>query len=73
MSNETARVKFKIGDRLVATENNPSRRNMLAPHAKWNGSGAVVVGFGRQPQIVRVRRDGIKMPEAFHMNFWEKA
>jgi hypothetical protein len=31
----------------------------------------VVVGFGREEYLVRVRRDGVKYAESYHEKFWE--
>ena len=33
----------------------------------------VVVGYGRQPDLIRVRVNGTKDAETWHMKFWERA
>lgn len=31
-----------------------------------------VVGYGRDPAMIRVRRDGLATAEAYHVLFWER-
>lgn len=66
----TAREKFSRGDRIF-----PSA-HALATLWKWRRhppSSAMVVGFGKHDVLVRVRRDGLKSIESYHMDFWERA
>jgi hypothetical protein len=33
----------------------------------------VITGHGREPNLIRVKRDGLKAIETFHRKFWRKA
>jgi len=65
----TAREKFSLGDRVRESAAYPrslQRRNLITT--------GVVVGFGflRNPNVVRIRRDGTNHVTTFHMDFWER-
>lgn len=63
-----AQLKFNMGDRVKLSD---------AGHRQFHwtpidSSKGEVVGFGRNPQIIRIILDGQKTPAAFHMEFWQK-
>jgi len=60
-----ARDQFKIGDSVQASAEGRRALSMTS-------MTGVVVGFGRTPELVRVKRDGLKTPYTFHERFWEK-
>ena len=66
MNTENARLKFRVGQRVRLSAEGERIR---AARRRF----ATVVGFGRgtQYEIVRVRWDGKKNSEAFHMDLWE--
>lgn len=68
MAEQTARERFTLGQRVRESAAYP-RVHPRAPRA------GVVVGFGRQPHLVRVRRDGSagrgSQGIGYHMDYWE--
>lgn len=69
MAEPTAREKFTLGQRVRESVAYPRQRLSVVPKT------GVVVGFGRQPDLVRVRRDGSygigSQGPAYSMAFWE--
>lgn len=63
---EIAKDKFQIGDRVVQSDAWMSRERHHREPAK-----GVVVGFSNKPHGVTVRRDGVKTPGMWHMDFWD--
>jgi hypothetical protein len=61
----TAKEKFRVGQRVRMTLD----RVLRFPRSPETG---VVIGFGHQPDVVRVRRGGLKVVSAYHMDLWEK-
>lgn len=57
----TAREKFRLNDRIRVTRSITHRQQATG----------TVVGFGREPHLVRLVRDGTRTPEAWHMDFVE--
>ncbi len=62
----TAREKFNKGDSVSISEEG---RDAGLDSRISNGT---VVGFGSDPELVRIRRDGIKQSGLYHMDFWER-
>lgn len=58
--------RFRIGDRVKLTP--LGRSKGLLRRSTDTGT---VRGFGRQPLMVRVQRDGCKAAETWHYAFWE--
>ena len=56
----------EIGTRLVPTADGCLRCNL-------RGCKGVLVGFGRRPDLIRVRRDDIKTIYSYHYSFWRRA
>lgn len=65
---KTARQMFEKGMRVKLTA---EAFKSLLPKHNSHPTGTVV-GFGRMSWLVRVRRDGIKCVETYHINFWER-
>lgn len=65
--NMIARTKFKKGDRVKMTR---VGRQAFPDLRKPTGYIGVVVGFPRYETGVRVKRDGYKGVENWHMSFW---
>lgn len=63
---DDAQDMFRKGDRVRMTLACPRKATDVTEHG-------IVVGFGRLPWFVRVRRDGVKHAERFHVHFWERA
>lgn len=73
-----ARDRFRIGDHVRFTE---EARAVFAPgdglvaKGRWAGKPipvtGIVRGFGRQPQLVRVQRDGHGTTGAYPEAYWE--
>ena len=59
---------FALGDRVQESAWYP---RVQEPRRTLTRLGTVV-GFGRQPFIVRVMRDGTHTVASFHIRFWEK-
>ena len=57
----------EIGTRLLATS-----EAMLAGVAHI-GARATLVGFGRNPDLIRVVVDGNKTRQTYHRKFWRRA
>lgn len=57
----SAREKFKLGERVVWTGD---------PLEKSGTGTGIVVGFGRKPNIVRVRQDHLVNAASYSMDFW---
>jgi hypothetical protein len=55
--------RFKVGMRVRPTESCPIRDKTRR---------AVVVGFARDGDCVRIRFDGIKSAVVYHHHFWEE-
>jgi hypothetical protein len=64
----TAKKKFKKGDRVVLSVD--GCRQM--PELIKSKSTAVVVGFGRSYNCVRVLITGQRNPSTFHSGYWER-
>lgn len=62
-----ARSRFQVGDLVTYSE----RGKAAFAHAKNRSDMGIVAGFSREPEIVRVLRDGHKTPEAYHESFWQ--
>ena len=58
----TAHEKFKIGDRVEMTHRNPFQGSRLG----------TAVGFCRDKNLVKVRRNGERFIEFWDMSFWRK-
>lgn len=72
----TARDKFVVNQRVAATarycETFPRPKHRSTRSRDYDqGLLGVVAGFGLEPQLVRVQRDGRATIETFHMDFWE--
>jgi hypothetical protein len=66
MSEQNARKKFQVGDRVRFSALGLERFG----HRRGTG---VVVGFGQRSIFrVRVKRDGVKTVSGWHADFWEK-
>jgi hypothetical protein len=66
----TAREKFTRGQRVRLTDYGE------ASFPRRRGATGVVIGFGRRgvgDALVRIRQDGRKTRESYHMDFWEPA
>jgi hypothetical protein len=63
-----ARERFTKGQRVRVSEIGMSH---FGPGGRLARSVGVVVGFGREEHLVRVRRDGVKYAESYHEKFWE--
>lgn len=63
-----SQVKFRIGDRVKLSD----AGNRQFQYTPLNSTHGEIVGFGRDPQIVRVILDSEKSVKAFHMEFWQK-
>lgn len=59
----TARDKFRVNQTVKATG--------LLQESFPRARSGIVRGFGRQPHLVRVQREGLKSVESYHMDFWE--
>lgn len=73
MTTLLARHMFRVGQRVELTEDGLrqfdfQQRKSALRKAKNTG---VVVGFGREPNIVRVIPDGVFTVSAFHAKFWK--
>lgn len=64
----TAKEMFQRGMRVKLSAE--AYRCLLPRHNKH--STGTVMGYGRYAWLVRVKRDGIKATETYHVNFWEK-
>lgn len=64
----TAREIFTIGQPVTMSAR--GHQILRSGRAKSVITG-VVTGFGRRPELVWIRRDGIKTAAAYHMDFWE--
>lgn len=67
-----ARDLFSVGEAVELTgqgELTVLRRRRGPRSAAKTG---IVRGYGREPQIVRVQRDGQKVIEAYHVGFWQR-
>jgi hypothetical protein len=69
----TAREKFTVNQRVRMT---PEAAAAFAVHPRRAGvdnpaAFGTVRGFGREPDLVRVQRDGQKTVSSYSMNFWE--
>lgn len=62
------REGYPKGCRVVAT----ARYHTQFSHRGGRDVTAVVVGYGRARDHVRVRRDGLKSAETFHWHFWDR-
>lgn len=75
MSDIVARRVFFVGQRVELSEE--GARSFGVSSERPRGSQrrgkdtGVVMGFGREPHIVRVRPDGIKTTSAWHATFWK--
>jgi hypothetical protein len=71
-----ARSLFEKGDKVELTEEGqrvtPGRPRRHLGKQIQTGNTGVVVGFCRDPQAIRVVRDGSASPEAYHIDFWKK-
>ena len=61
-----ARDKFQPGDRVQFS----AYGEATFPRRRLAKTG-VVVGFGHEVDIVRVRADGARTATSYHMDFWE--
>jgi hypothetical protein len=61
----TARETFELGQRVRLTAH-----GVASCPRRWDALGTVV-GFGHQPYLVTILRDGRKTRESYHMDFWE--
>ena len=61
-----ARARFHVGDRVTFSAVGHERLGSL--RKAYTG---VVVGFTRDPEIVRIQRKDYKHPESFHESFWQ--
>lgn len=64
----TAREKFRKGDRVQCAA---EALAVLVRRPRDSRYGTVV-GFGRQPHLVAIIRDGQKTRGAYHMDYWER-
>lgn len=62
------RDKFQIGQRVKMS---PRAVSAMPPDRGASTSGEVV-GYGRDSTLVRVRRDGRKTADTWHMDLWER-
>jgi hypothetical protein len=62
-----AREEFMIGQRVKLS---PKGLRLLSGNASLRGT---VRGFGRDPHLVLIQRDGLKQADRYHMDFWEFA
>jgi hypothetical protein len=60
-----ARYSFSINDRVILTEHGKRR----FPHSPGSGT---VVGFGREPTIVRILVDGTNTISNYHLAYWKR-
>ncbi len=65
----TARNKFQKGDRVVQNERCPRTNADIRDGLFRSG---VVVGFGRQPDLVRVQWDDMQSAITYHMRFIDR-
>lgn len=63
MTHDELAARFPVGVRVDAT----AEYRKLFPR---DATGGVVVGYGHDPNQVRVRRDGHQMADTFHAKFW---
>lgn len=61
----TARERFKKGDKVQYSS------AWLNQSQNKRQRAMTVIGFGQEPQFVRVVYDGLFTPHTFHMNFIE--
>ena len=59
--------KVEIGDKVVPTKW-AIQNGVCKPEDK-----GIVVGFGRGPFLIRVRKIGLKTPATYWAGFWRKA
>ena len=66
MTKPELKAAYPLGCRVVATA------QFTTQFATWGrGLSAVVVGYGREEDMIRVRRDGQRTVQTYHRHFWD--
>lgn len=68
-----ARELFHVGQRVKLSEEGLRLLKSNRVPRYDEALRGTVRGFGRERQLLRVQRDGIKSTDCFHMDFWEAA